>query len=69
MEAIKTIIASMQSSINEINAEVTTAETKGFVYARSKEIRKSAQALKVASQELRNASTTALKAAKAAKTV
>lgn len=64
MNALKKIVSELESHIVDINAEIARAETKGFVYARAKEIRKSAQLLKVAAQALRETTHDEFKKAK-----
>ena len=53
MDSLKKVIESIESNIVDIKAEITKAEDKGFVYARSKNIRAFAQNIKLAAQDLR----------------
>jgi len=53
MDKIEQIVATIEGQLAEIKSEIETAKTKGFVYARAKNIRKTAQELKVAAQNLR----------------
>jgi hypothetical protein len=57
MDALKKVVEQIKANLVDIEAEIVRAEEKGFVYARSKEIRKSAQAIKIAAQDLREVTT------------
>lgn len=54
MDKIVKQVEMLQGFMDEIYKEIDIAEQKGFVYNRSKNIRKAAQELKKAAQELRN---------------
>lgn len=64
MEKIEQILVSVKAQVAEIESEIEIAKTKGFVYARAKNIRKAAQELKVAAQDLRTTTTEEFKALK-----
>lgn len=53
MDVLKTIVETIESNIADIKSEIEKAEEKGFVYARSKNIRAFAQNIKLAAQDLR----------------
>lgn len=53
MDALKKVVEIIEAHVADIKTEIAKAEEKGFVYARSKTIRKSAQDLKIAAQDLR----------------
>ena len=53
MNTLKEIVTTLESHIADIKVEIEKAETNGFVYARSKAIRASAQSIKLAAQGLR----------------
>lgn len=53
LDQIDGLIQELQSKVEEMKSEVGIAEEKGFVYARSKNIRKSAQEAKLAAQNIR----------------
>lgn len=64
MEKIEKIVSTIEESIAEIKSEITMAKEKGFVYARAKNIRKAAQALKISAQDLRTVTSEEFKAKK-----
>lgn len=57
MENIVKQVEVLQSCMDEIYQEIDAAEQTGFVYNRAKNIRKAAQALKAAAQDLRSITT------------
>ena len=56
MEKLEQIVAQLKESIVMIELEIATAKEKGYVYARSKNIRKAAQTIKTVAQDLRTVS-------------
>ena len=57
MDAIKKTVEAIEANVVDVKAEIAKAEEKGFVYARAKEIRKIAQTIKIAAQDLRETTT------------
>lgn len=57
MDAIKKAVEAIETNVADIKSEIIKAEEKGFVYARAKEIRSSAQLIKIAAQGLREITT------------
>lgn len=55
MENLEKIIAQIKEDVVSIESEITLAKEKGYVYARSRNIRKAAQNIKVFAQNLRTA--------------
>ncbi|HCR35822.1 TPA: hypothetical protein DIU22_02150 [Candidatus Woesebacteria bacterium] len=64
MDKLEQFVAKLKENIVLIESEIATAKEKGFVYARSKNIRKAAQSIKVVAQDLRTATSEAFKTPK-----
>jgi len=57
MDKINQLAHSIEEELTDIYNEISTAQEKGFVYARAKNIRKAAQSLKLHAQDLRAVTT------------
>ena len=53
MDQIKSCVEQLKVVVTDMDAEIEKAETKGFVYARSKNIRGFAQQIKLIAQDIR----------------
>lgn len=64
MDKLENIVVSLKNEIATIESEIVIAKEKGFAYIRSRNIRKAAQSLKIAAQDLRTVSSEILKESK-----
>ncbi|HCR36172.1 TPA: hypothetical protein DIU22_03975 [Candidatus Woesebacteria bacterium] len=64
MDKLEQFVAQLKENVVAIESEIATSKEKGFVYARSKNIRKAAQNIKVIAQDLRTATSETFKAPK-----
>jgi len=64
MDKLEQFVTKLKENIVLIESEIAIAKEKGFVYARSKNIRKAAQSIKVIAQDLRTVTSEMFKAPK-----